>query len=73
MAKKQSNPVKTVDSLYQDRKRTTELAEGKFTCPVETCKVAQKFRNLKVHVLSFQLKSLAIIGRQEFIILRLEC
>ena len=47
MAKKQSKPVKNVDNLYPNRDRTIEIAEGKFTCHIETCKVALKFRMLK--------------------------
>ena len=49
MAKKQSKPVKSVN-LYPNRDRAVEIAEGKFTCPIESCKVTLKFRMIKPHV-----------------------
>ena len=50
MAKKQSKPVVKSVNLYPNRDRAIEIAEGKFTCPIESCKITLKFRMLKPHV-----------------------
>ena len=61
MAKKQSKPVVKSVNLYPNRDRAVEIAEGKFTCPIESCKVTLKFRMLKPHVTEKHKRTVALV------------